>query len=82
MSVQNKTNGPLVRAPYFQNKMQGGTGGGDSQHLRKSLITNGKVVAVKDTKTRFPGNKVQQKFNFLQQKHLSVKKTQQGRNLF
>ena len=28
VSVQNKTNGPLVRAPYFQNKMQGGREGG------------------------------------------------------
>ena len=31
---------------------------------------------------RFPGKKVQQKGNFLQQKHSSVKKTQQGRNLY
>ena len=46
MSVQNKTNAPLIRSPYFQEKM-----GGDSQNLRKSLITNGKVVAVKGIKT-------------------------------
>ena len=31
---------------------------------------------------RFPGNKIQQKGNFLQQKRSSVKKTQQGRNLY
>ena len=31
---------------------------------------------------RFPGKKIQQKGNFLQQKHSSVKKTQQGRNLY
>ena len=31
---------------------------------------------------RFPGKKIQQKDNFLQQKHSSVKKTQQGRNLY
>ena len=29
---------------------------------------------------RFPGKKIQQKGNFLQQKHSSVNKTQQGRN--
>ena len=31
---------------------------------------------------RFPGKKIQQRGNFLQQKHSSVEKTQQGRNLY
>ena len=68
VSVQNKTNGPLVRAPHFQNKM-----GSDSQHLQKRLITNGKV-AVKGIKTEdwFSDKKIQQKDKFLQQKHSSA----------
>ena len=39
VNVQNKTNGPLVRIPHFQNKM-----GGNSQHLQKSSITNVKLA--------------------------------------
>ena len=42
MSVQNKTNGPLVRAPHFQNKK----GRGGIATFTKSSITNGEVSVI------------------------------------
>ena len=78
VSVQYKTNGPLIKVPHFQNKM-----GAIRNSYRKSLITKGKVVVVKSIKTEDSlVKKMQQKGNFLQQKNSSVKKTQQGRNLY
>ena len=76
MSVQ-EINGALVRVPRFQNKM-----GAIRNIYKKSSITNGKV-AVKGIKTEDSlVRKYNKKGNFLQQKHSSAKKTQQGRDLY
>ena len=57
--------------------------GGDSQHLKKKFDYQRQSGGNQGYKyRRFPGEKIQQKGNFLQQKHSSVKKTQQGRNLY
>ena len=61
----------------------GGGGGGDLQHLRKILITNGKVVAVKGIKTEdFLVKKYNKRQLSYTKTFLSQKKTQQGRNLY
>ena len=57
--------------------------GGDSQHLKKKFDYQRQSGGNQGYKyRRFPGEKIKQKGNFLQQKHSSVKKTQQGRNLY
>ena len=57
--------------------------GGDSQHLQKSLITNGKVVAVKGIETEDSlVRKYNKKATFFNKNIPQLKKTQQGRNLY
>ena len=49
--------------------------GGDSQHLKKKFDYQRQSGGNQGYKyRRFPGEKIQQKGNFLQQKHSSVKK--------
>ena len=64
VSIQNKTNGPLVGVPHFQNKIGAG---GAIRHIYEKFHYQYKS-------RRFPGKKIQQKSNFLEQKHSSAKR--------
>ena len=73
---QNKR--PFSKGPSFSKQDMG-----DSQLLQKSLITNGKVVAVKGIKTEASlVRKYNKKATFFNKNIPQLKKTQQGRNLY
>ena len=70
VSIQNKTNGPLVRAPHFLNKK----GRGGNRNIYKKFYYQRRSVSYRYKSRRFTGKKIQQKGNFLQQKHSSAKR--------
>ena len=64
-----KTNGLLITAPHFQNKMEG-----DFLQLKKIVYQRQICDSQGYKNRRFPGKKIQQKGSFLLQEHASVKK--------